>query len=295
MVCGALGGVVNASLENVVQKALTLTRRDGLDFGCLAGKKEDFVSYTVKSLSEMAGVSVRTLHYYEEVGLLFPKRSASNYRIYDEADVQRLQQILLYRDAGMALEEIRRVLDAPDFDVRHALHEHLERLERRRDETDAMIASVRKTIDHLERGVSMNDKEKFEGMKRQAVEENERAYGKEARALYGNEAIDASREKVLAMDEEEWESAEELAAAILEQLAKAAATGDPEGDAARRLCAMHKRWLCMYWPDGMYTPEAHASLAEGYVADERFRAYYDEAVSGGAQFLRDAVCAYCAR
>lgn len=131
----ALDGVVNASLENVVQKALTLTRRDGLDFGCLAGKKEDFVSYTVKSLSEMAGVSVRTLHYYEEVGLLFPKRSASNYRIYDEADVQRLQQILLYRDAGMALEEIRRVLDAPDFDVRDALHEHLERLERRREPT----------------------------------------------------------------------------------------------------------------------------------------------------------------
>ena len=158
------------------------------------------MSYTVKSLSEMAGVSVRTLHYYEEVGLLSPKRSASNYRIYDEADVQRLQQILLYRDAGMALEEIRRVLDAPGFDVRDALHEHLERLERRRDETDAMIASVRKTIDHLERGVSMSDKEKFEGMKRQAVEENERAYGKEARALYGNEAIDASREKVLAMD-----------------------------------------------------------------------------------------------
>ncbi|MCB6585216.1 MerR family transcriptional regulator, partial [Streptococcus gordonii] len=91
------------------------------------------MSYTVKSLSEMAGVSVRTLHYYEEVGLLSPKRSASNYRIYDEADVQRLQQILLYRDAGMALEEIRRVLDAPGFDVRDALHEHLERLERRRD------------------------------------------------------------------------------------------------------------------------------------------------------------------
>lgn len=250
--------------------------------------------YTVKSLSEIAGVSVRTLHYYEEVGLLIPERSSNNYRIYDEADVQRLQQILLYRDAGMALEEIRGVLDAPDFDVRRALHEHLERLKQRREETDAMIASVRKTIDHIEKGTSMNDKEKFEGMKRQAVEENERAYGKEARAAYGDEAVDASQEKVLAMDEEAWESAEQLAAAILEQLAKAAATGDSEGEEACKLCAMHKRWLCMYWPDGMYTPQAHASLAESYVADERFRAYYDGAVAEGAQFLRDAICAYCA-
>lgn len=140
----------------------------------------------------------------------------------------------------------------------------------------------------------MSDTERFEGMKRLAVEENERLYGNEVRAAYGDAAVDASNDKVLAMDEGQWESAESLAAAILDKLAVAVCTQDVCGRDARELCAMHEAWLKMYWPDGMYTREAHAALAEGYVADERFRAYYDARVDGGARFLRDALREYCA-
>ena len=86
-----------------------------------------------------------------------------------------------------------------------------------------------------------------------------------------------------------------MEAAILEQLVQAKATGDPTGEAARELCAMHARWLQMHWGEGTYSPAAHAALAEGYVADPRFTAYYDEAAGEGATaFLRDALVAWCA-
>lgn len=253
------------------------------------------MTYTVKELARLSGVSVRTLHYYEEVGLLFPERLPNGYRAFGKEDAARLQQILLYRDAGMALADIKAVLDDASFDVRAALHEHLQRLEKRLEQTEAMMRSVERTLDALEKGIDMNDKERFEGMKRLAVEENERLYGEEIRAEYGDDVVDASNEKVLAMDERQWNSAEELGEAILDALVEAVRTGDACGKEAHRLCAMHETWLKMYWPDGAYTREAHAALAEGYVSDERFRAYYDARVEGGALFLRDALRAYCAQ
>ena len=253
------------------------------------------MGYAVKELAALSGVSVRTLHYYEERGLLVPRRLANGYRVYDAGDAARLQQILLYRDAGMALADIKDLLDDPAFDAREALRAHRERLARKIEQTEAMMRAVERTLANLEKGTAMDDAKRFEGMKRLAVEENERLYGEEARAAYGDAAVDASNEKVLAMDEGQWESAEGLAEAILDKLAEAVPTRDAHGGAARELCAMHEAWLKMYWPDGMYTREAHAALAETYVADERFRAYYDARVEGGARFLRDALKAYCAQ
>ena len=107
--------------------------------------------------------------------------------------------------------------------------------------------------------------------------------------------MDAANERMAGMTEAEWNDAKALEAAILEQLVQAKATGDPTGEAARELCAMHARWLQMHWGEGTYSPAAHAALAEGYVADPRFTAYYDEAAGEGATaFLRDALVAWCA-
>ena len=121
------------------------------------------------------------------------------------------------------------------------------------------------------------------------VAENEEAYGEEVRAAYGDEVMDAANEKYVAMGEAAHLQAEELALAINEQLRRAMETGDPSGPEARKLVAMHGHWLRMYWPDGLYTPEAHKGLADGYVSDERFRAYYEKVAPGAAQFLRDAI------
>ena len=121
------------------------------------------------------------------------------------------------------------------------------------------------------------------------VAENEKTYGEETRAAYGDEVVDAANKKYLAMGEAAHLQAEELAVAINEQLRRAMEAGDPAGPEARKLVEMHGRWLRMYWPDGTYTPEAHKGLADGYVADERFQAYFEKIAPGAAQFLRDAI------
>lgn len=251
-------------------------------------------SYTAKQLSELAGVSVRTLHYYEEAGLLHPVRRANNYREYRAADVERLQHILLLKECGLKLTDIRRALDGSRDSISALLACHLDALRDRRRTLEALIGTVERTIDSLEGKITMTDEQRFEGLKASMIENNEREYGAEIRQKYGDEAVDAANAKIAAMTEAGFEEAQNLSAAINDQLRKAMATEDPTGPEARELCEMHARWLKMHWGDGMYSLDAHAGLAEGYVADARFAAYYENAAGpGAAAFLRDAIVAWC--
>ena len=252
------------------------------------------MAYSASQLARLSGVSVRTLHYYEELGILRPERRANNYRAYGDDDVDRLQQALLYRQAGLPLARIAQLLDDPSFDRVGALRGHLATLRRERENIDALIASVEDMIATEEGTRTMTDEERFAALKRAAVDENERAYGAEVRGRWGDEAADAANERVLNMSEQEWGDTKELEQAILEQLAAAVAAGDTRGPEAARLVEMHRDWLCRQWPEGAYSPAAHAGLAESYVADERFAAYYEKAVKGGARFLRDAIVAWAA-
>ena len=128
-----------------------------------------------------------------------------------------------------------------------------------------------------------------------AVQENEKLYGEEARAKYGDEAIDAANRKVLAMDDREWQNKEELEDAIIDQLIKAMATGDASGEQAQKLAHMHERWIRMQWADGAYSRQAHLGLAKLYLNDERFSDYYESRAGKGAcAFLADALDAYLA-
>lgn len=257
-----------------------------------AAPKREVRSYTVGQLAKLSGVSTRTLRYYEELGLLAPQRKANGYRVYGQTDVAALQQILLFRSCGVELEEIRRMLAAPQFDAPEVLRRHLATLSAQKVELETLIATVEKTIASLEGRYDMADKERFEGLKRKAVEDNERAYGREARERYGDDVIDAANKKLLAMDEGEWTDVQALGEAIIEQLKAAMATGDAHSAEAQELTRMHAAWIKAHWPEGAYSREAHLGLAEGYVADERFTAFYDGAAGAGAtQFLRDALAA----
>ena len=139
----------------------------------------------------------------------------------------------------------------------------------------------------------MNDTARFAALKQQAIRENEQTYGAEARARYGDDAVDASNEMVAAMTQEQWDDAQALAEKIARSLADIAASTTPEeqilGPAGHELCALHRAWLMHYWKPAMYSPAAHRGLAQMYVADERFSATYEAMAPNGAALLRDAI------
>jgi DNA-binding transcriptional MerR regulator len=266
----------------------TFTLRQGVQLNCQEVRS---MEYTVLKLGKVAGVSTRTLRYYDEIGILKPARiNSSGYRIYGEMEVEKLQQILFYKELGIGLEQIKDILEDPAFDVANALAEHRGQLLEKRKQLDLLIANVDKTIAVKEGRTTMSDKEKFEGFKKNMIDENERKYGIEVREKYGDETVDQSNAKLQNMSQEELERANKLAEDIHQSLAEAFKTGDPSGSAAQKAANLHKQWISMYWPK--YSKEAHAGLGDMYVADERFKAYYDKEQDGVAEFLRDAIYVY---
>ena len=233
------------------------------------------MEYTIQKLAKLAGVSTRTLRYYDEIGLLKPARiNLSGYRIYGQKEVNTLQQIMFYRELGVGLAEIKEIITNPHFDPEQALKSHREKLLARRKQIDTLIANVEKTLAHIKGGKEMSDQEKFTGFKKKLIEENEEKYGKEARERWGDETVDASNAKFMNMTREQY----------------AIQTDVPASNVTNHESALHKEWLLFFWTE--YSKEAHAGLATMYVEDERFKAYYDNIQPGAAEFLRDAIHIY---
>lgn len=250
------------------------------------------MEYTINKLAKLAGISTRALRYYDELGLLSPARVSSNgYRIYGQKEIDRLQQILFYRELGVSLEEIRNILASKDFDGLSALESHLTALLARREQLNLLVANVEKTIKTMKGEMIMSDQEKFEGFLQKLVDHNEHQYGEEARAKYGDERVNRSNAKVLNMSKEQFTELERLTEDLNETLKAAFEQGDPASELAQKACELHKKWLCFYWDD--YNKEAHKGVTQMYVDDPRFTAYYDKIAPGYAAFLRDAVAIYC--
>lgn len=250
------------------------------------------MEYTVQKLAHIAGVSTRTLRYYDEIGILKPARiNSSGYRIYGQAEIDRLQQILFYKELGIDLESIKGIVTSPSFDGAKALREHREKLLAKREQLDLLISNVEKTIALTEGRINdMSDKEKFEGFKQKLIDDNEKKYGKEVREKYGDDTINRSNAKFKNMTQEEYDALTKLGNDVIETLLAAFQTGDPAGELAQKAADLHRQWLSFCW-DG-YSKEAHAGVAQMYVDDPRFTAYYDEKQPGAAEFLRDAVLIY---
>lgn len=251
------------------------------------------MEYSIRELSELAGVSARTLRYYDEIGLLKPVRtSEAGYRFYGKREVELLQQILFYRERGLELEQIAKTLYDPNFDLRSALEEHLLELEQQRRRTEQLIENIRQTIASMEGEYEMSDKERFLAFKKELVEENEKQYGAEIRKKYGDEVVDASNQKILNMTEEQNQRFRDLEDEIRKRLKQAVLAGEtPESEEMKAVVALHKEWLMMTWKQ--YTREAHIGVGKMYVADERFKKYYDKEVEGCAGLLCAAIEAHC--
>lgn len=250
------------------------------------------VHYSISQLAGKSGLSVRALRYYDQIGLLRPLRKKNGYRCYGQEEVRRLQHILLLRSCGFSLSDIAETLASEDADLKAKLEEHLLNLSGQIDKLNRNAEMTRKMIDRLESYRAMNDEERFEMLKQESVERFEEDYGAEARALYGNDAIDDANERMLSMSKLAWEAKEELEQRIKETLVAAMATGDATSPESRMLAEMHAQWIRVHWGDGGYTPDAHRALVQGYLGDPRFVEYYDSACGEGAtEFLKDAVLA----
>lgn len=249
--------------------------------------------YTIGELAKLSGVTNRTLRYYDKIGLLKPlATSDAGYRIYGQDELDLLQQILFYREMSLPLEEIKDLIYSADFDAKDALTSHLHYLSKERQRIDRLIGLVERTIQNQEGVIHMTDQEKFEAFKKDFVSKNEQEFGEEIREKYGEATIDAANERVLNTSQVEWDSIEALNSHLNEKLAEATKENQPESALAQEVCDLHKQWLSFYLPEGQYSSEMHRNLVEMYVADERFKSYYDAIEPGAAVFLHAAMQYY---
>jgi DNA-binding transcriptional MerR regulator len=238
---------------------------------------------TVSELARVAGVSVRTLHHYDAIGLLRPTgRTEAGYRLYGQADLERLQQILFFRELQMPLPEIRRVLDDPSFDRRAALRMQRELLRERREAVDGALQLVERALEAMETGETMSDEQMFQGLN---------PHEDEARERWGDtDAWRESQRRTKKYGKDDWARMRAEMDAIDRKLGELLAAGrapaDPEVQAAAEEHRLHiDRW---FYP---CSRSMHRALGEMYVADPRFAERYERIQPGLAAFLRDALVA----
>ena len=243
------------------------------------------MAYTVKQLAQLAGVSIRTLHHYDEIGLLTPPVIGANgYRYYDKRSALRLQSILFYRELDFPLEDIKAVLDRPDFDAVVALREQRAALEAKLGRLHQLIATIDQTIGHLEKGKTMSTKQLFAGL----TPEQEKHYTDEAAKRWGEKSVRASVKKYHAYTAEEKARIGAEGEAVYRDLLAVL----PQGAAAPAVQECIERWrrhLEYFW-----TPnDAQClALATGYRDDPAFRKTYDAIHPDLAAFMAEAVKVY---
>lgn len=247
--------------------------------------------YTIKQAADMAGVSVRTLHHYDQFGLLNPAETTmTGYRLYGEKEMEKLQQILFFRELDFPLAQIKAILERPDFDREAALHSHRSMLLARRERLDALIENIDKTLGASKGGMEMGSEERFTGFGKRLIEENEAKYGQEIREKYGEEAVQKSYEKVGKYTKEEWEGIQAEADGIYRSIAGMMALPS-EDRRVQSAIKQHYDYLNKYF--STYTKAMYMGLGEMYAADERFRAFYEKYAPGMAGYMREAIRIFC--
>jgi DNA-binding transcriptional MerR regulator len=245
-------------------------------------------THTVGDLARRAGVTVRTLHHYDEIGLLSPSdRSAAGYRLYDTGDVSRLQQILFYRELGLPLDEITRIMSNPEFDRTAALREQRARLEAKARHLHEMIEAVDTAIDAHEKGTTMST----DDMLGVFGDFDPKEYEEEARERWGHtDAYKESARRTAAYTKEDWERLSDEAAEIYAAFMSLKDAGvTATSDEAMAVAERHRAHI----GDWFYecTPDIHVGLGEMYAADPRFTENIDQHGEGLAAYMSEAILA----
>lgn len=252
------------------------------------------MSYTVKQVADLAGITVRTLHHYDRIGLLEPEStSEGGYRIYSDDDLERLQQILFFRELGFELKRIREILERPDFERLRALRAHRDLMQEKRARLAQLVETLDRTIEHAERNQTVSYDSMFEGFDDGAVEEKLARYRDEAIETYGQENVEASEQRVRSLSKEDWGRIEAETADINQRLAGLMDTHTPDSPEVQHEIGRWYDLLNRYFSD--YSPAMFRGLGDLYVEDERFTAHYDKVRPGLAGFLRDGMRVFADR
>lgn len=249
------------------------------------------LTYKVNEVAQLAGVSVRTLHYYDQIELLKPASiTPAGYRIYTGADLERLQQILFFKELEFSLEEIKAILSDPNFDRQRALTAHKAVLLQKKERLEKIIESVEKTIDSLEGGRKMDKKEMFAAFDMTEIQKHKEKYAKEVREKYDPQVVEESEKRTAKYTKNDWAKILGSWNAKYQEIVALMDQGpaDPE---VQKIIGEIRQLIT----DHFYTctPEIYRGLAELYVTDQRFTANIDQHKEGLAEFLKAAMDIYC--
>ncbi|TDM07871.1 MerR family transcriptional regulator [Macrococcus lamae] len=237
----------------------------------------------INEVSELTGLTKRTLRYYDTLGLVSPEADESGYRNYSDEDLERLYRVMLYKGLGLSLERIKESLDE-ELSL-ELLQGQLQHLEKERNRVDEQINLLKAAIISKEEKHMTN--RKFEQFKQQQIDFNEQHYGEEIRNQYGESAVEAANAKFNGLTEDEYNDASAIDAQLKKLLTEAVHTKAlPSDKIGADIAELHKAWLNYYWPK--YNREMHLGLMMTYEADTRFKDYYN-VTTGAADYLIEAI------
>ena len=247
-------------------------------------------SYSVKEVALLAGVSVRTLHYYDEVDLLKPfVNPDNNYRVYDNKDIEKLQQILFFKELGFKIAEIKNILESPDFDRVDALKSQKDLIYKKVERYMKIIDTVNLTISSLEKGGNMKKENLFKGLDFEEINAHKEKYKKEVKEKYDSKLVDESNKRTSNYSKEKWEEIQSESSAIFNELASLMER-DKSDERVQELVADYHKHIDTYFYPCSY--DIYKGLGEMYVADERFTDFYDKVKTGLAAFIKEAIDYY---
>jgi MerR family transcriptional regulator, thiopeptide resistance regulator len=244
------------------------------------------MTYTIKKLAESAGISVRTLHYYDELGLLKPESRGSNgYRQYGEKAAVCLQQIMFFRELGFSLDEIKKIISQPDFDVLQALQSHRILLSKRLERFNELLDTVDRTIGKIKRGEIMDIKEYYQGFSEEQIEK----YRDEVRRRWGEKTLIDSEDRVKKMGKEKFAALQAEGGKIFQTISDNMGSGY-DSSIVQKQVAKWRQWLENFHH---YSDEAVLGLGEAYSQHPEFSKFFEKYHKDLPGFLTMAIEHYC--
>ncbi|MCI4138781.1 MerR family transcriptional regulator [Bacillus vallismortis] len=249
------------------------------------------MKYQVKQVADIAGVSIRTLHHYDDIQLLNPSAiTDAGYRLYSDADLERLQQILFFKEIGFRLDDIKELLDHPNFDRKEALQSQKDILIKKKQRMEEMIQTIDRTLQSMKEGKQMSKRDLFAGLSMKDIEEHQQTYAGEVRKLYGREMAEETEKRTSAYSADDWRMIMAEFDSIYRRIAARMEHGPGDAEVQVAVGAFRDH-ICHYHYD--CTLDIFRGLGDLYITDERFTDSINQYGEGLAAFLREAMMIYC--